>query len=348
MTVDNEFIQSLLAKVSKYREILSQSEEQVRYYIINPLLRKLEWDPENPDLVIPENKTSEGYPDYTLTDPSQDNKKIMIIEVKKLSTGLEQYISQLGKYCYSEGTRYGLLTNGTIFVLIKSFEEGLPTEERVIWKLDIESDSLQNVLRTLNLLDRHNIGKLEEIVSKVNNLHKAWDILIENSDTMANAISPALKEVASKESSFTYDEGEVISFIKEKLEELIYPDEESVSETTLTNTKQMPRDSEKYSRMYLGNEKFDITAANQILINTAEWLIKKGKINEKNIPIPAGPKRYLLNRENKNMYGGPLPGGKRLINGYWIMLNLSKPDCVIYARKLLTKFGIDPKLLRVE
>ena len=121
-----------------------------------------------------------------------------------------------------------------------------------------------------------------------------------------------------------------------------------MSETTPDDSKQVPHDSEKYSRMYLGNEKFDITAANQILINTAEWLIKKGKINEKNIPIPAGPKRYLINRENKNTYGGPLPGGKRLSNGYWIMLNLSKPNCVIYARKLLTKFGIDPKFLRVE
>ena len=348
MTVDNEFMQSWLERISKYREFLSQNEEQVRYYLINPLLRKLGWDPENPDLVIPENKTSEGFPDYTLTEPSQNAKKIMIIEVKKLSTGLEQHISQLGKYCYSEGTRYGLLTNGAIFVLIKSFEEGLSTEERIIWKLDVESDSMQTSMRNINLLDRKNIGKLEDIVSRINSLYKAWSVLVEDSDTLGKAISPVLKEVASKGSSFSYEDEEVLSFIKEQLEELLSPNEETNVEVGSDEVKRLAQDSEKYMRMYIGTEKFDINAANQILINTAEWLIKKGKINDRSLPIPAGPKRYLLNKENKNMYGGPLPGGKRLFNGYWIMLNLNKPNCVIYARKLLTKFGMDPKLLRVE
>ena len=348
MSVNSEFVQVQLTRVSKYRDSLSQNEEQVRYYLINPLLRQLGWNPENPDLVIPENKTSEGYPDYTLTEPDQNGKKVMIVEVKKLSAGLEQFISQLGKYCYSEGTRYGLLTNGTIFVLIKSFEEGLTMEERVIWKLDTESDSMQNIVRNLNLLDRKNIGKLEEIVARINNLHRSWSMLLEDSETLAHTILPTLKEIASKESSYSYEDEEIVSFVKEKIEELLSPNEESNIDVGQEETKRFAQDSEKYTQMHIGTEKFDISAANQILINTTEWLIKKGKINDRALPIPAGPKRYLINRENKNMYGGPLPGGKRLSNGYWIMLNLSKSNCVIYARKLLTRFGMDPKSLRVE
>ena len=96
--LDSEFIQNFLGRIEKYRDILSQNEERVRYYLINPLLRKLGWDPEDPDLVVPENKTSEGYPDYTLREPNQKGKKIMIIEVKKLSSGLDQHLSHLGKY----------------------------------------------------------------------------------------------------------------------------------------------------------------------------------------------------------------------------------------------------------
>ncbi len=346
--LDSEFIQMFLGRIEKYRDILSQNEEQVRYYLINPLLRKLGWDPEDPDLVVPENKTSEGYPDYTLTEPNQKGRKIMIIEVKKLSSGLDQHLSQLGKYCYSEGTKYGLLTNGVIFVLIKSFEEGLPTEERVIWRVDAESDPLQTVLRNLNLLDRQNIGKLEEIVSKLNNLYKAWSVLVEDTDAFGNAIAPVLKRFASKESSFIYDDEEIESFVKEKLEELLSPKDDLSLETNHVDAARNSQDSEKYTRMYLGSERFDISAANQILINTAEWLIKKGKITDKSLPIPAGPKRYLLNKENKNMYGGPLPAAKKLYNGYWIMLNLNKPNCVIYARKLLMRYGMDPKMLSVE
>ncbi|MEM3845041.1 MAG: hypothetical protein QXU98_05010 [Candidatus Parvarchaeota archaeon] len=207
--IDSEFVQSLLNKIKNYRDTLSQNEDAVKFYLINPLLRKLGWDPENPDLVLPENKISEGFTDYTLTDPAQKGKKIMVIEVKKLSSGLDGFMSQLGKYCYSEGTKYGLLTNGTIFVLIKSFEEGLPIEERIIWKVDLEADSMQTVLRNLNLLDRENIGKLEEAVSKLNNLDKAWSILREKSDVLAKAISPVLNQIASRESSFVYSDEEI-------------------------------------------------------------------------------------------------------------------------------------------
>lgn len=231
--------------------------------------------------------------------------------------------------------------------MIKSFEEGLTTEERIIWRVDTESDHMQTLLRNLNLLDRQNIGKLEEIVSKLNNLYKAWSVLIEDSDAFGNAIAPVLKRFASKESSFIYEDEEIESFVKEKLQELLSPSEDLSSETTHVDTERNSQDSEKYTRMYLGNERFDISAANQILINTAEWLIKKGMINDRSLPIPAGPKRYLLNKENKNMYGGPVPGAKKLYNGYWIMLNLNKPNCVIYARKLLMRFGMDPKMLSV-
>ncbi|MEM3490344.1 MAG: hypothetical protein QXO75_11930 [Nitrososphaerota archaeon] len=311
-------------------------------------MKKLGWDPENPDLVLLENKTSKGFTDYTLTDPARKGKKIMVIEAKKLSSGLDEFMPQLGNYCYSEGTKYGLLTNGTIFVLIKSFEEGLPIEERIIWKVDLEADPMQTVLRNLNLLDRENIGKLEETVHKLNDLYKAWSILRETPDVLAKAISPVLNQIASRESSFVYSDEEICSFVKEKLEEFPCSEEDSGGEAARGEDLKRPQDSGKYTRMYLGSEKFDITAANQILINTAEWLIRKGKINDKLLPIPAGPKRYLLNKENKNKYGGPLPSARKLSNGYWIMLNLNKESCIAYAKRLLVRFSVDPEILKLE
>ncbi|MEM3845042.1 MAG: hypothetical protein QXU98_05015 [Candidatus Parvarchaeota archaeon] len=147
---------------------------------------------------------------------------------------------------------------------------------------------------------------------------------------------------------FVYSDEEIYSFVKEKLEEFPYSEEDSGGEATRGEDLKRPQGSGKYTRMYLGNEKFDITAANQILINTAEWLIRKGKIDDKLLPVSAGPKRYLLNKENKNKYGGPLPSAKKLSNGYWIMLNLSKDNCIAYAKRLLVRFNVDPEILKLE
>ena len=49
-----ELIRKLRRKLNKYKNIYSQNEAAVREQIVSPLLRALGWDPENPDLVIPE------------------------------------------------------------------------------------------------------------------------------------------------------------------------------------------------------------------------------------------------------------------------------------------------------
>ena len=66
MTVNSDDVKILKELVSKYRDQLLKNEAQVRYYLVNRILRKLGWDPEDPELVVPEEKTSEGFPDYVL------------------------------------------------------------------------------------------------------------------------------------------------------------------------------------------------------------------------------------------------------------------------------------------
>jgi predicted type IV restriction endonuclease len=49
-----KLIRKLKRKLIKYKDIYSQNEAAVREQIVSPLLRALGWDPENPNLVIPE------------------------------------------------------------------------------------------------------------------------------------------------------------------------------------------------------------------------------------------------------------------------------------------------------
>ena len=60
---------------------LRQNEALTRYALIDPLLRELGWDTEDPTLVIPEYKGVGGSADYALFS---GDKLLMIVEAKKL------------------------------------------------------------------------------------------------------------------------------------------------------------------------------------------------------------------------------------------------------------------------
>jgi len=93
----NEALTSIIEKIKKFRSLYEQNEMAVRDQIVNPILRNLGWDPENPEEVLPNVSTEEGIPDYSLM---KNGKKILFVEAKKLNVDIEQreVIRQLAKY----------------------------------------------------------------------------------------------------------------------------------------------------------------------------------------------------------------------------------------------------------
>ena len=61
-----ETIEKMHEKLKKYRNLYEKNEESVRIQIINPILREMGWNPENPEEVQPNVTSEEGVPDYTL------------------------------------------------------------------------------------------------------------------------------------------------------------------------------------------------------------------------------------------------------------------------------------------
>ena len=90
--------------------------------------------------------------------------------------------------------------------------------------------------------------------------------------------------------------------------------------TTVLNSKKV------VSTMVLGEDRFIISKANKILINTAEWLIKKGKLKQYDVPIETGPKNYLINLEAKHKRGNDFYGGKQLSNGLWLEASFDRKE----------------------
>ncbi|MBU4304750.1 MAG: hypothetical protein KJ893_03885 [Candidatus Omnitrophica bacterium] len=76
-----ETLEMVIERMKKYRGLYEKSEESVRYQIINPILKDLGWNPENPEEVQPNISTEEGFPDYSLL---KNEKKVLFIEAKFL------------------------------------------------------------------------------------------------------------------------------------------------------------------------------------------------------------------------------------------------------------------------
>lgn len=83
-------------RIKAHREYIAGHETRTRVVLIDPLLRALGWNLENPDEVQLEFKLSTGKPDYALM---KDGQPIAVIEAKRLGTRLEsQNPGQVIKY----------------------------------------------------------------------------------------------------------------------------------------------------------------------------------------------------------------------------------------------------------
>lgn len=346
MAFDKGFVGNIKKKIENHRDLYEKNEAAVRQHIIDPTLRELGWDIEDPDQVLPEDNTGEGgFPDYALL---QDGRKIILIEAKKLSEEPMSHIKQLARYSSDIGSRYGLMTNGADFVMFKSYEEFKQYKDRVIWKINIENDSIERVLRILSSLSPNNILRIEELAMKSDNLNTLWAELIEDPETFAGLFTDYFeKQLRMRYNELTYEVDEVHEFLKEKAGALL-SEESMESYPAGRETANGNQGGQYYTKMRLPGKEYRINAQNEILINVANWLIEKGKLSRNTVPIDAGHKRYLVNKENKNKDGRPLPGGKPINGGLWLMLNLSASNIVLKAYELLEKFGYQKGTLELE
>ena len=237
-----EIIERLAEKIDNYKYLYQQNEMAVRDHILNPVLKALGWNPENPEEVRPNVFTGEGVPDYTLF---KNDKKVLFVEAKNLSVEVEQkkVLSQLARYCFSEGMRYGVLTNGAMWVLFRSFEEGTTVEQRTIWKVDIFEDHKTTILSRLNTITKDNIEKVDSLVNKLQILDQIWKEIIEDPTYFVKGLSQAVDTLCRERCPDEhFDQIEIEDFLQERIDNLLSPKEETlptpkVKPTPITGTE---------------------------------------------------------------------------------------------------------------
>ena len=146
----HSLIESLKERIKKHGEVLRGSEALTRYTLIDPLLRELGWNTEDPALVIPEYKSGKGQADYALM--GADGNPVIMIEAKKLDSSLQDSALTQGiQYCLEKGTKYFALTDGSCWDVYESHRP-VPIDEKRVVSFDLGSQATPDAcLQTLAL-----------------------------------------------------------------------------------------------------------------------------------------------------------------------------------------------------
>jgi len=148
-----QLIQELADRIQKHSSVLRQNEMLTRYVLIDPLLRELGWDTENPDQVRPEYAPGSGRVDYALM---HNGKAIIMVEAKKLDTPLKERLGQAIQYCLTEGTPFFSVTDGRRWEIYETHRP-VPMAEKLVVAFDLADHSSANVAFKAMALWRHSI-----------------------------------------------------------------------------------------------------------------------------------------------------------------------------------------------
>jgi len=169
---------NVMSRIGLHRKLYERNEEAVKQHLIGEIMTALGWDWNNPEEVRPEERTEDGRADYALL---LNGEIVAFLEAKNLSVNVikrDEPLRQLARYCFSRGVRYGILTNGAKWVVVKAFAEGTSLRDRILFTVDLEEEPLERVLVKLSLLSKDRIGKLERLATLLNAFEIAYKSLV--------------------------------------------------------------------------------------------------------------------------------------------------------------------------
>ena len=115
-----ELIETLRKRIDEHGATLRNSEALTRYALIDPLLRELGWDTENPTIVVPEYRAPNNQiADYVLLNAGSP---FIVVEAKKLGEDLRggRALDQGILNCVRTGSKFFLLTDGRVWEIFES------------------------------------------------------------------------------------------------------------------------------------------------------------------------------------------------------------------------------------
>ena len=154
----------LRKRIDDYGPKLRKNEALTRAALIDPLLRELGWDTEDPALVIPEYNVGTGHEaDYALLRDRNDRNPIMLVEAKSLGTALRgEPLEQGLRYCGIKRTPYLSITDGEHWEIYRDTNTyGDPDKKRLV-QFDLkDSSATETCLKALALWELRMSGRID-------------------------------------------------------------------------------------------------------------------------------------------------------------------------------------------
>ncbi len=139
-------------RIQEFEREFSNNELQTRLSLVDPVLKALGWDPQNPSVVRVEfpvrqrNRNTKA--DYALLDSMQ--APIAFVEAKSLKTDLGTAQDQLFEYAVGKSVPYAIATNGADWTIFKKENKETGVSIDVLLKVSIPDQS--STLAAIKLL----------------------------------------------------------------------------------------------------------------------------------------------------------------------------------------------------
>lgn len=262
-------VETLSDRIDKHGPALRQSEALTRYALIDPLLRELGWDTEDPNMVIPEYRSGNGRADYALIN---DGSPAMMVEAKSLGTNLGGTVLSQGiQYCLEQGTRFFCVTDGRIWEIYETHKP-VPIDDKRIVRFDVKDNPAQVGLNSLAL----------------------WRHSIESGD-IAAAQTPVVEPIQPQQAIPQTVVQPVSTLAIQPESDILVPENgewQPLSEFIRGNISVRPT-----QMIFPDNSMSNINISKQILFEVVDWLQKNRLLDSSHCPIqlPGAKYRYIVN-----------------------------------------------------
>ena len=299
---------TLRARMMEYDDYLRRSEYNTRILLIDPVLRKLGWDVEDPELVRMEVELARPKglrADYVLLE---HDVPVAIVEAKSFGRGLEddRFLNQAAQYAGYAGVSFFVLTDGNIWRLYRISSGKAVRDLQPEIEFYTQSNNSANWAKMALALRRPSLDLGRPTDHKSNLIFRVNQSTERNTRPAARASSP--------------------------------PPERSlwcpISELSIDDYEQGPSWIRFPDRVEL---EFVRPGWIGVPFNIARWLVDTGQLCNRHLPVKLKGK-MLISATSLSFGSKP----REVRPGFW-MNRQQKSDAHLYnAVGLLQRFGIDP------
>jgi len=309
------------------------NEEETKTAIITDFVNLLGWEiPTDGNMEYQFGNHNTNVVDYAFF---HNGTSKLFVEAKAVGTSLtEQNRNQIKEYLLLDNVDLGILTNGEEYELYRRF-------------VNTDGDVETQRIETFTLPDFPKYAVLLSIFSKTNVTDETYKERLERirqiqtaRDTLQNdreQLSNDLVNVLTKSVGGIAEQpakNHIVDFLESVSDELA-----EMTQMGETETDDDPYDViEQNTDVWFEDGDVHLTdgvSARDYLRAVVQVLFARGLLTTDDLPIAAGPTRYILNTDPTDRNGDPMADGEEVVDGVYAELNASRGSITQFIQKII-------------